>query len=113
MAAEGLRHAFALPTTDGGVGRVSGVVRPPLQRTIRHAQLSDQIRAVQAASQGTYRARSVHADLTPGVGLLGGPPPGGHADGRGRDRTAAKDESLQRLRTTFCRVSFPMAKSQP
>jgi hypothetical protein len=65
-------HAFALPTTDGGVGRVSGVVRPPLQRTICHAQLSDQIRAVQAASQGTYRARSVHADLTPGVGLLGG-----------------------------------------
>ncbi|HEY6575526.1 MAG TPA: IS3 family transposase, partial [Mycobacterium sp.] len=35
--------------------------RPPSQRAIRHAWLTDQIRAGHAASRGTYGARRVHA----------------------------------------------------
>ena len=43
--------------------------RPPSQRAIRHAWLTDQIRAVHAASRGTYGARRVHAELTLGLGV--------------------------------------------
>ena len=39
------------------------------QRAVRHAWLTDQIRAVHAASRGTYGARRVHAELTLGLGL--------------------------------------------
>ncbi|NKY31443.1 IS3 family transposase [Nocardia gamkensis] len=43
--------------------------RPPSQRAIRHAWLTDQIRAVHAASRGTYGAPRVHAEFTLGIGL--------------------------------------------
>lgn len=43
--------------------------RPPSQRSIRHAWLLDQTRAVHAASRGTYGAHRVHAELTLGLGI--------------------------------------------
>ncbi|AVH20084.1 hypothetical protein C5B73_00050 (plasmid) [Nocardia cyriacigeorgica] len=43
--------------------------RPPSQRAIRHAWLTDQIRAVHAASRGTYGAPRVHVELTLGLGI--------------------------------------------
>lgn len=43
--------------------------RPPSARAIRHAWLTDQIRAVHTASRGTYGALRVHAELTLGLGL--------------------------------------------
>ncbi|MGY2033575.1 IS3 family transposase [Nocardia gipuzkoensis] len=43
--------------------------RPPSQRAIRHAWLTDQIRAVHAASRGTYGAPRMHAELTLGLGI--------------------------------------------
>lgn len=43
--------------------------RPPSARSVRHAWLTDQIRAVHAASRGTYGIRRVHAELTLGLGL--------------------------------------------
>jgi transposase InsO family protein len=46
--------------------------RPPSQRAIRHAWLTDQIHAVHAASRGTYGARRVHAELTLGLGIAVG-----------------------------------------
>jgi putative transposase len=42
----------------------SGAVCP----AVRHAWLTDQIRAVHTASRGTYGARRVHAELTVGLG---------------------------------------------
>ncbi|QIS13965.1 hypothetical protein [Nocardia arthritidis] len=41
-------------------GYYLGRSRPPSQRSIRHAWLVDQIRAVHAASWGTYGAHRVH-----------------------------------------------------
>ena len=35
--------------------------RPPSARAVRHAWLTEQIRAVHSASRGTYGARRVHA----------------------------------------------------
>ena len=43
--------------------------RPPSGRAVRHAWLTDQIRAVHTASRGTYGVRRVHAELTLGLGL--------------------------------------------
>ncbi len=43
--------------------------RAPSQRALRHAWLTEQIRAVHTASRGTYGARRVHAELTLGLGL--------------------------------------------
>ncbi|WP_330234436.1 IS3 family transposase [Nocardia sp. NBC_00508] len=43
--------------------------RPPSQRSIRHAWLLEQIRAVHTASRGTYGAHGVHAELTLGLGI--------------------------------------------
>lgn len=45
--------------------------RPPSQRAIRHAWLTDQVRAVHAASRGIYFVPRVHAELTlrPGIGV--------------------------------------------
>ena len=43
--------------------------RPPSQRAIRHAWLTDLIVQVHADSRGTYGARRVHADLTLGHGV--------------------------------------------
>src|SRR5271166_5525724 len=46
--------------------------RPRSQPAIRHAWPTEQIRAVHAASRGTYGARRVHAELTLGLGLTVG-----------------------------------------
>lgn len=46
--------------------------RAPSARAVRHAWLTDQIRAVHTASRGTYGARRVHAELTLGLGLVVG-----------------------------------------
>ncbi|MCA2276739.1 IS3 family transposase, partial [Mycobacterium intracellulare] len=46
--------------------------RAPSARAVRHAWLTDQIRAVHTASRGTYGARRVHAELTLGLGLAVG-----------------------------------------
>ena len=43
--------------------------RPPSARALRHAWLTNQIRAVHTASRGTYGVRRVHAELTIGLGL--------------------------------------------
>jgi putative transposase len=42
--------------------------RPPSARAVRHAWLTEQIRAVHVASRGTYGIRRVHAELTLGLG---------------------------------------------
>ncbi|MBF6341060.1 IS3 family transposase [Nocardia abscessus] len=42
--------------------------RSPSQRELRHAFLLEQIRAIHAASRGTYGAMRVHAELTLGRG---------------------------------------------
>jgi putative transposase len=44
-------------------------MRPPSARTVRHAGLTESIRAVHAASRGIYGARRVHAELTLGQGI--------------------------------------------
>ncbi|MBQ1053152.1 IS3 family transposase [Micromonospora sp. C51] len=46
--------------------------RPPSQRALRHAWLTEQIRAVHVASRGTYGSRRVHAELRMGRGLVVG-----------------------------------------
>ena len=43
--------------------------RPPSARAVRHAWLTDRIRAVHAASRGTYGARCVGAELVLGQGI--------------------------------------------
>lgn len=70
MAAEGLPVQVAcrlLAVTDSGY--YAWRSRTPSQRALRHAWLTDQIRAVHTASRGTYGARRVHAELTLGLGL--------------------------------------------
>lgn len=44
-------------------------IRPPSERSIRHAWLLDQIKEIHSASRGTYGARRVHAELTIGQGV--------------------------------------------
>ncbi|WP_428964754.1 IS3 family transposase [Micromonospora fluostatini] len=46
--------------------------RPPSQRALRHAWLTEQIRAVHLASRGTFGSRRVHAELRLGRGLVVG-----------------------------------------
>jgi putative transposase len=46
--------------------------RPPSDRTIRHAWLTDVITEVHLASRGTYGALRVHAELTLGRGIVVG-----------------------------------------
>ena len=46
--------------------------RPPSARAIRHAWLTDRIRAAHAASRGTYGARRVRAELALGRGIAVG-----------------------------------------
>jgi len=46
--------------------------RPPSERAVRHAWLTDLIREVHLNSRGTYGARRVHAELTLGHGLVVG-----------------------------------------
>ena len=70
MAAEGLPVQLAcrlLEVAESGFYEWRS--RPPSQRAIRHAWLTDQIRAVHAASRGTYGAHRVHAELTLGLGV--------------------------------------------
>ena len=43
--------------------------RPLSARAVRHAWLTDRIRAVHTASRGTYGARRVHAELVLGQGI--------------------------------------------
>ena len=74
MAAEGPAGAGGVPGAGGvGVGLLrGGCSRPPSQRAIRHAWLTDLIRQVHAVSRGIYGARRVHAELTLGRGLAVG-----------------------------------------
>ena len=70
MAAEGLPVQLAcrlLAVAESGYYEWRS--RQPSQRAIRHVWLTEQIRAVHAASRGTYGARRVHAELTLGLGL--------------------------------------------
>jgi hypothetical protein len=46
--------------------------RPPSAQEVRDAWLIEQIEAVHAVSKGVYGARRVHAELTLGLGHLGG-----------------------------------------
>ena len=46
--------------------------RPPSERAVRHAWLTDRIAEVHADSRGTYGARRVHAELILGHGLIVG-----------------------------------------
>jgi putative transposase len=46
--------------------------RPPSERAIRHAWLSDVITKIHVDSRGTYGARRVHAELTIGKGIVVG-----------------------------------------
>ena len=71
MAGEGLPVQLACRVM--GVsesGYYDALSRPPSVRAIRHAWLTDQIREAHAASNGTYGARRVHAELTLGRGLV-------------------------------------------
>jgi transposase InsO family protein len=70
MAAEGLPVQLAcrlLSVAESGYYEWRS--RPPSARAVRHAWLTEQIRAVHSASRGTYGARRVHAELTLGLGL--------------------------------------------
>ena len=53
-------------------GYYAWLIRPPSARSIRHAWLIDEIRKVHIASNEAYRSRRVHAELTPGRGILVG-----------------------------------------
>jgi transposase InsO family protein len=46
--------------------------RAPSVRAVRHAWLTEQIRAVHLASRGTYGSRRMHAELTLGLGIPAG-----------------------------------------
>jgi putative transposase len=73
MAGEGLPVQTA--TRVLGVaesGYYESLTRAPSARSIRHAWLTDQIRHVHQASNGTYGARRVHAELTLGRGIAVG-----------------------------------------
>ena len=70
MAAEGLPVQLAcrlLSVAESGYYEWRS--RPPSARAVRHAWLTEQIRAVHSASRGTYGARRVHAGRTLGLGL--------------------------------------------
>ncbi|OBA50104.1 transposase [Nocardia sp. 852002-20019_SCH5090214] len=70
MASEGLPVQAACRLLDvAESGYYEWRSRPPSQRSIRHVWLLDQIRAVHAASRGTYGAHRVHAELTLGLGI--------------------------------------------
>jgi len=70
MAAEGLPVEVSARTCGVSVsGFYDWRTRPPSERSIRHAWLTDQIIEVHATSRGTYGSRRVHAELTLGRGL--------------------------------------------
>ncbi|MDH6246469.1 DDE-type integrase/transposase/recombinase [Mycobacterium sp. OTB74] len=73
MAAEGLpvqKACRLLSVAESGYYEWRS--RPPSARAVRHAWLTEQIRAVHTASRGVYGARRVHAELTLGLGLVVG-----------------------------------------
>jgi putative transposase len=73
MAAEGLPVEVCCRVLDVSVsGYYAWLTRPPSPRSLRHAWLSDQIRAVHAASRGTYGSRRIHAELRLGRGIMVG-----------------------------------------
>jgi putative transposase len=73
MAAEGLPVEVCCRVVDVSVsGYYAWRNRPPSARALRHAWLTDQIRAVHLASRGTYGSRRVHAELRLGRGIVVG-----------------------------------------
>lgn len=73
MAAEGLPVTTAcrmLGVTEAGY--YAWRERPPSERSVRHAWLTDLISQVHADSRGTYGSRRVHAELTLGHGIAVG-----------------------------------------
>ena len=65
-----MRRHFSLEAAGSEGARFRG--RPPSERVIRHAWLTDLITKVHVESRGTYGARRVHAELTIGMGILVG-----------------------------------------
>jgi putative transposase len=73
MAAEGLPVEVCCRVTDVSVfGYYAWRNRPPSARALRHAWLTEQIRAVHLASRGTYGSRRVHGELRLGRGIIVG-----------------------------------------
>ena len=70
--------------------------RPVSARAVRHAWLTDRIRAVHTASRGTYGARRVHAELVLGQGVSVG-----HQAECGRRRRSSQ------LAAAVTRISTP------
>ena len=72
MAAEGLPVEVCCRVLDVSVsGFYAWRNRPPSVRALRHAWLTEQIRAVHLSSRGTYGSRRVHAELLRPVLLVG------------------------------------------
>ena len=73
MAAEGLPVQVAVRVLEvSESGYYEWRNRPPSQRVIRHAWLTDVIREAHAASRGTYGVARIHAELTLGRGIAVG-----------------------------------------
>ncbi len=73
MAAEGLPVEVCCRVLDVSVsGYYAWRHRPLSARALRHAWLTEQIRAVHLASRGTYGSRRVHAELRLGRGIIVG-----------------------------------------
>jgi len=73
MAAEGLPVQVAVRVLEvSESGYYEWRNRPPSQRAIRHAWLTDVIRQAHAASRGTYGILRIHAELTLGRGIAVG-----------------------------------------
>ena len=70
MASEGHSIKISCRVLDvTGAGFHAWRARPPSQRSIRHAWLTDLITRVHVDSRGTYGSRRVHAELTLGQGI--------------------------------------------
>jgi transposase InsO family protein len=70
MAAEGLPVQVAVRMLEvSESGSYEWLTRPPSQRSIRHAWLTDLIRQVHTDSRGISGARGVHAELVLGHGV--------------------------------------------
>jgi putative transposase len=63
MAAEGLSVKTACRMLEVTCGRYAWLVRPPSERSIRHAWLTDEFRKVHADARQRYGARRVHAEM--------------------------------------------------
>ena len=73
MVAEGLPAQLACRVLDvSESGFYAWRARPPSERAIRHAWLTDLIRQIHADFRGVYGYRRVHAELTLGHGLAVG-----------------------------------------